>query len=360
VPEGSVPRVAVVAYDVYGEAGAERVVLETVRRTQGRVDWVAVADRVAPEARGLMAWRRAPAAPRPFALRLASFAASASARLAQGGVDLVHATGPLLPRRVDLVTVHFLRAAFYESIGAGSALGTRAHLALERRFLGSARMLAAVSEAGRRELERRFPGRPVVLVPNGVDASRFGPSAAARTRVRTELGVPEDRPVALFVGNAWTRKGLPLAIEALGRLDAELWVVGLGDPARYQPAARAAGSSVRFLGVRTDVEQVYAAADVLVLPSAYETFLLTAFEAGASGLPVVATAVGGVEELVGDGEAGAIVARDPDAVATGLRPFLADPELRRRAGAVARERASAFTWERSVEALLSAYDELLR
>jgi glycosyltransferase involved in cell wall biosynthesis len=349
------PRIALVVYDVYGEAGLERVVLETLRRTHQQIDWIVVSRSLTPDLRGFVEWRPARAPDRPYRLKAATFAAVATAQLARRRYDVLHLHGALLTKRADVATVHFLRDAFYTAIGADRSSVTRAHVALENAVLARARVLAAPSSFMEGLLRERFPAAEIVLTPNGVDAERFRPDAGARAALRGELGVPEGRIVGLFVGNAWTQKGLRIAVEAVSRVDAdvELWVAGRGDPDRYR------APRVRFVGVRPDAERLYAAADVFVFPSAYETFPLSLLEAAASGLPSIVTRIGGVAEVVGDGEAGIVVQREPDAVAEALATLAADPARRVAVGAAARRRASEFTWERSTEAVLGLYERLL-
>ena len=365
MPEPHRTRVAVVAYHVGERGGEERVLAETVRRTQDRVSWVVVSARLDPALRPLVDWRRVPAPAAPFRARLGAMLALGGARLATTRAELVHVSGPLLLNRVDLASVHFLRAAFYEAIGAALSRTTRAHLALERRALGRARALLAPSQFMKRELDRRFPGKPVSVVPNGVDLERYRPDAADRAAVREELEAG-DRLVALFAGHGWTRKGLVPAVEALALArsrgaDAELWVAGEGDPARYGAIAETHGvrRHVRFLGPRRDLDRLLRGADVLVLPSSFESFGLVVLEAAASGVPALATATGVVEELAGDGEGGLVVEREPEQIAAALTALAADPGRRAAMGLAARRRAEGYTWERSIEALLDVYERLL-
>jgi D-inositol-3-phosphate glycosyltransferase len=105
-------------------------------------------------------------------------------------------------------------------------------------------------------------------------------------------------------------------------------------------------------------QRIYPAADLFVVPSRYETFLIAAYEAAAAGLPVIATPVAGLEELVGNGEGGVIVERDPDSIADAMCALAADPARRASLGTTARRRAESFTWDRSVQKLLEIYDEL--
>jgi UDP-glucose:(heptosyl)LPS alpha-1,3-glucosyltransferase len=211
-----------------------------------------------------------------------------------------------------------------------------------------------------REIAAHYPGLPVVVTPNGVDLERFRSDDAARRDLRTQERVGPDEVVAVFVGGDWERKGLDLAIEGLARaslrsgIDLRLWVVGQGNRRRHEQIARRSGilSRVKFFGRRRDTERFYAAADMFVLPTLYESFSLVAFEAAASGLPIIATSVNGIEELLGDDQAGIVVERTPEAVAAAVERLARDAGERARLGAEARRRASKYTWERSAESSL--------
>jgi glycosyltransferase involved in cell wall biosynthesis len=224
-------------------------------------------------------------------------------------------------------------------------------------------LLAAVSAGVGRELARHYVGVPVAVTPNGVDTVRFSPAPIVRAVVRRHEGVDDSELIAIFVGGDWDRKGLAVAIGGLSvaqRLSGRrllLWIVGSGDERRFRGMAQTLGVSenVRFFGVRTDVERLYQSADVFVLPTLYETFSLAAYEAAACALPIVATRVSGVEELLGNGEAGFFVERTPLAVGTALDRLMIEPDLRRRFGGVARRRAESFTWQRSTDAVLELY-----
>ena len=208
---------------------------------------------------------------------------------------------------------------------------------------------------------------PTRVAPNGIDIERFRPDGDAREEIRLAEGVGPSEVVALFLGGDWDSKGLGLTITGLAGassdLDARLilWVVGRGDARRFRTIAErnGVGDRVIFFGLRPDPERFYQGADLFVLPTLYETFSLASFEAAASGLPVVAPAVSGIEELIGDGEAGIVVERTPESVARALARLAEDADLRARMGAEGRRRASEYTWERSVEAMLDVYGELL-
>lgn len=371
------PRVALVAHGVHDAGGMERAFAELIRRLHDRYEIIVFSIDLAPDLRRLVEWRRIPAPRRPAALRFLVFYVVAAVRLAAADPDLVHTLGAVVPNSAGLSSVHHSNAGFVDVVGA---LAPRDAPLLRRLNTGLARALALLAErwsyrTGRvarlgpvsdgvaSELRRHHPCVPLTVVPNGVDRARFRPDAAARAAVRSLLGIPADDVVALFVGGDWHGKGLAIAIEAVAMASERAWlvVVGEGDVPRFAALAarHGAGERVVFAGPRPDTERFYAAADVFILPSAYETFSLASFEAAASGLPIVVPPLNGVAELIGDRDAGIVVERDPLEFALALAQLAASPDVRRRLGAAARERSAPFTWDRSAEAVECVYRSLL-
>ena len=182
-----------------------------------------------------------------------------------------------------------------------------------------------------------------------------------RVRLRSTLGIPQGRLVAAFVASEWERKGLEPLIRALAPAPGwELVVAGGGDESRYRELAEAldVGELVRWLGIVREVEVVYGLADAFVLPTDYESFSLVTYEAAASGLPILATAVNGIRELIADGENGFLIDRDLRSIARRLEQLAADPALRQRMGEAARESALAFSSERMVAGYHELYARL--
>ena len=118
---------------------------------------------------------------------------------------------------------------------------------------------------------------------------------------------------------------------------------------------------VFLLGERNDVPSILASSDVFVLPSNWEGLPYTVIEAMMAGLPVVATSVGGVPELVEDGVTGFLVPRsDPEALAEALQRLIDDPELRERMGKAGRQKAMCeFTLDRMLRETEKVYEEVL-
>jgi sugar transferase (PEP-CTERM/EpsH1 system associated) len=207
-----------------------------------------------------------------------------------------------------------------------------------------------------------FPHERIVTIQNGVDFSRFSPSL--REAARHELGLA---PMELTIGTAGRLvpvKDHANLIEALAILrdrDVAFTAVIAGEgPLRAEIealiAARGLRTHVRLLGQRADVNRVFAALDVFVLPSKSEGMSNTILEAMASGVPTVATNVGGAEELVDDGVTGLLVpSQNCEALAGALGRMAASPGRRRAMGEAARVKAET---EFSLDRMLGDYDAL--
>ena len=159
-------------------------------------------------------------------------------------------------------------------------------------------------------------GPPVTVIPHGVDLDRFRPAATEERRAaRTMLGLDDEHRVALFVGHELDRKGLPLAIDALAHAPTVLLLVVGGyaaaiDRMRRRAVTAGVADRVLFVGPQGNLSTHFAASDMFVLPSDYESFGLVITEALASGVPVIATRVGCAPDLIVDGENGYLVDRD--------------------------------------------------
>lgn len=169
------------------------------------------------------------------------------------------------------------------------------------------------------------PAHRIRYVPNGIDVSRFAPDKSARARVRAELGIGENAFVWLAVGRLTEQKDWPNALDAATRAlraGDRLLIVGTGEleeEVRKGVAARGLEKRVALLGVRTDVADLMRAADAFLMSSAWEGLPIVLLEAATCGLPIVATRVGGNDQVVRDGETGVLVeARDSAALAAAM------------------------------------------
>lgn len=207
-------------------------------------------------------------------------------------------------------------------------------------------MTVSAEEAGD---ARRLRIGPAIAVGNGRDPAQFHPDPAARARIRSALGVPDDRVVVTIVSRLVRHKGHPELLAAMELVpDAELWVAGErlasdhGEPVEPYFAQSPLGPRLRRLGYRADTAAILAASDIFALPSHFEGLPMSLIEAMLCGLPVVATDIRGPREQVVTGETGILVppaAAEP--LADALRRLVADPALRVRMGAAGRQRALA-------------------
>jgi glycosyltransferase involved in cell wall biosynthesis len=208
----------------------------------------------------------------------------------------------------------------------------------------------AVSSRVATELQQIYsvPASRISVISNGIDLQRFSRSAGSRTAIRRLFNIPLDAKLLLFVGHEFERKGLAHVIGALDRLGDDTWllVIGSDNPAPYRKLSSAAGKRVIFAGARSDLPQIYSAADAFVLPTAYETFSLVCMEAMACSLPVFATAAGGIEEYLKDGINGFQIRMDAGDIASKLAAAFADPALMQRLQEGALATAKTYGWDR--------------
>ncbi len=214
------------------------------------------------------------------------------------------------------------------------------------------------------------PREKYVVVPNGIDLRPYEASANGEPRaaMRSSLQVRGRTPVVAVVGRLTSEKGQDVLLQALARLDGRrapiLIIIGGGpEQGALREMSRALGvdGRVRFLGVRTDVPEVLRAADIVVLPSRYESGGLALMEAMASGLPVIASNIGGVPDLIRDGEEGLLVpAGEPEPLADAIDRVVRDPRLAARLAEAGKAKVRRdHTIERTARILQGLYTQLL-
>lgn len=230
---------------------------------------------------------------------------------------------------------------FADHYGAGIGFSLRRET-MARVILRRIGMIITVSpdQAGA-WLERGYPPERVVVVPNGVREPQTDDS---RSQIRRELGIPEAAVVALLVAALRPEKRAPEFVRAVLRAREsapELFGVIAGDGTERAAVQAAAGGvdGIRLLGHRDDVPRLLRAADVLVLASDYEAVPMSILEGMAAGLPVVATSVGGIPDLVAHGESGLLVAPgDTNALSAALTRLAGAPDVRLAMGRAGRRR----------------------
>ncbi len=317
--------------------------------------------------------RRLRVVPRPSALRILSFAVLARRAVTDGAYDIVQSHERGLHQDIYRAGEGSHRA-YLAAMGRrwAARVDPRHRLVclLEERIfaLRSARHIVAISRGGKAEIERLYatPVDRVSLVYNGVDLRRFHPDSRARRggAARDALGVPRGAWVILFVGSGFERKGLGPLLDGVARFaDRRSWLVvaGRGDARSYRARARRLGLAERLIwvGERSDVEDLYAAADVVALPALYEPFGNVHLEALAAGVPVLSSARAGGSEVITPGRNGWVVpVPTAEAVAEGLQALReADPEKLREA---ARASAEPFTHAAQADGFEVLYRRLKR
>lgn len=239
-----------------------------------------------------------------------------------------------------LASVGTGRGFVYRSIGdAVSYASTPARRARVALYLYRAKAVVALWPGAALVLSRRYgvSAEKIRVIPNGVPAAAFEfVDGARRAAARRRLGLEDEGPVALFLGALVRDKVPQAAVDAVASVPGLQLVIAGGGPERAPLEAYARErlpGRVHFTGVVNDPPAVLAAADVLVIPSRTEGMPAVAIEAGLSGLPVVATDVGAIREVVIDDESGVVVPPgDPDALAQGLKRALAASEAMGRRG----------------------------
>jgi starch synthase len=288
-------------------------------------------------------------------------------------VATVHSLEPLRPWKA-------------EQLGGGYRVSSFA----ERTALEAADAVIAVSTAVAADVLRVYPTIPasrVHVIHNGVDPDDYQPGGDPA--VASRYGVDPDRPVVLFVGRITRQKGIHLLLQAAPLLSEGAQVVlraGAADTAEVQAEvdrgvaeARAAGRDVVWITdnlTRAELTGLIGSATVFCCPSVYEPFGLVNVEAMACAVPVVASAVGGIPEVVMDGETGVLVPidavddptgqpRDPTVfardLAGALSRLLEDRPLARKMGEAGRQRVvEEFSWRQVAARTVGLYEQLVR
>jgi glycosyltransferase involved in cell wall biosynthesis len=224
----------------------------------------------------------------------------------------------------------------------------------------------AISREVEHSFERVYGASCGATIPNGIPVEKYAKSSGTRETWRRKLGLNEDAVLFLSVGRLDTQKNPWMLMKAFaGVSDPRSHLIFVGDgyllpQLRETVRAKGLDDRVHFLGERFDIADCLAAADIFVLTSNWEGNPLSVMEAMASGLPVIATAVGGVPELVEN--AGILVdAGDSDRFADAMRDLLRNPRARALMGSASRARAlSRFRVEQMTEAYETLYMTHLR
>jgi glycosyltransferase involved in cell wall biosynthesis len=331
-------------------------------------------------------WVRVPAPPRPLVAQFLCYHLLAPlfyvvVRLKHGlAFDLVQSMENCA-LRTDVAYVQFCHRAYlrqhWNQSGAHGLRGWirwldhRVRALLEPGVYRRAGQIVVPSRGFAAELIAEYPWlrEKVVVVPNPIDVPHLRrPNGFDRDGFRARFGLRGDDLVLVFVAlGQYERKGLPLLLEALNRIPdpaLRLLVVGgerdLVSHYREQVQRRGLAQRVVFAGMQGEVAPFLWAADAFAFPSAYETFSLVSFEAGAAGLPLLISPLHGIGEVLRDGENGFVLERTAAGVEAGLRRFLElSPDERRRMGECARRAVAAYSVPRFLDVWRGFYAGIL-
>lgn len=238
---------------------------------------------------------------------------------------------------------------------------------VRRQAAAENQILLAISQKVADEycLYHHVPPQRIRVVYNGVDVERFSPLRRDEFRqtARRQLGINDDRILAVAVAHNFQLKGVPTLLKALQilarkRLPLHVVVVGGNRIGPWRLWAKARGLPVSFVGAQGDTVPFYAAADMLVHPSFYDSCSLVLLEAAASGLPLLVSRENGAAELLSDGVEGLLLDDPADArrLAEQMETML-DASLRQRMGAAARSLAVQHTLKRNFQEILEIYNQ---
>lgn len=233
-------------------------------------------------------------------------------------------------------------------------------LELERTLFanGNARRVIANSRMVQKEIVDAFayPVDKITVIYNGLPDAQFKRKPGSRAEARNEWGLREEDVGLLFAGSGWDRKGLRYAIQALQRISnrkVRLLVAGAGKKPLYRT------TNVRFLGPVSDLQSLFLAADIFVLPTVYDPFSNACLEALSHGLPVITTATNGFAEIIVAGVHGEVIDRADNVAALhhAIEKWL-DANRRQSAREHCTEIARGYTMSRNVKETLSVLEKL--
>jgi glycosyltransferase involved in cell wall biosynthesis len=292
--------------------------------------------------------------------------------------DIVHSLEGSAPF-ATVVTMHFCGAQALSLMQQGifQVRGIRAPYyrvlyrigsILERRAVTNPylKRLICVSEGLKQELIHHYnvPVEPVVI-PNSVEVKRFAKAKEYREQVRHQLKLTDKQLVGSICAlGDWERKGLRILIEAVALLPrdtVQIIVIGGGPIKLYKKLCEEKGVADNFIfvGFTRDLERFYGAADFFIFPTAYEAWPIVALEAAAAGLPLLATAVNGLEDFIEDEVNGFFIDREPRSIANAITLIVDNRRRLSEMGIEAQRRVQAFRVENMVDAYRKLYNELV-
>ena len=352
------------------QGGAERYAVDLSRAlVEAGCEVHVLANRYEPDGPDSVRFHPVTMVRKPSWLRVLSFSRNAGKIIDKEQFDIVYALTQIYPQDLYLtgggVYRHWMRVRHPSAALRWLAYLSRPiHLAnvyLERRLYAAAnnRMVIANSLLCKSHVQSywQVPDERITVIYHGVDHTVFNPQAAGRRRWKTRrsLGVADEAPLLLFVSNNWKRKGLATILRSLGCLQPshppfELLVLGRGNPKAYRRLIENHGleQRVHFIGHTDEILDYYGAADLVVLPTLYDSFGNVCIEAMACGTAVITSRFSGVAELIRPGVNGFVLEDPGDAgELSNLLITCAAPGKLQQMGLAARETTLEYTPQRN-------------
>ena len=322
----------------------------------------------------------------PKFLKDVSFAINSWRRMSGHDFDIVQVVGRALGMNVfnphcgvekawlkqDILSVSYPFYRFLKHITRFFSLRQNFILWLDRKQYtdkGVSRIIA-ISDMIKNDIIKRYniDQQKIKVVYNGVDLQRFTPDNRNKYRkvVREKLSLGEEF-VILYISNNFRLKGLLTLIKALGELkksrnDFKALIIGRGRNSSYRKIAKRLNclENLMFLGHVKDIETYYAASDIYVHPTFYDSCSLVVTESLASGLPVITTRYDGASGVIDNGIEGFVMENpmDYEALAEKINLFF-DDEFREKASIAAREKAEKYPAEKNCEEIIEIYNEVV-
>lgn len=378
-------KIAYAMINVNRRDGSARAVIEVAERLARKHEVHLFARTVEDADLSNMTWHKMPGPGWPDFLDFATYHYLADYKIRSGDFDIIHSCGnnALEANVITIQNIQPAKRAFMKRALSKEKTSLARKVAkwlfleitthVEKRvYLAKKRpraLFLPVSQGVKEELTAYYkvPEASIKIIPNAADLNVFNPfTEDQKAHWRKDNGLPISAPLMVFVGGEWYRKGLDLAIQALGRMkntQTHLLVAGQdADQPAFEKMALENGVAerVHFLGFRKDVADIMAASNLFLFPSWYEAFSLASIEAAACGLPIFAAKINGTEDFIQPGKTGDFLEHDPEAIAKIIDTSLNSPEALKRMGQEARELVeNSYTWDRIAEMTEKAYMECL-
>lgn len=245
---------------------------------------------------------------------------------------------------------------------------------LKNKLMKGVRAIIAISEASKKIIvaQNQEVAEKITIVHNGIDTKQWEADAKLESRNeyrRLHFGALQNEKVILCVAELNKRKGQKHLIEAAkiladaGAMNFKIVFVGDGPERKYyEKLAAPLGDKILFLGRKKEIAKLMTAAEAFVLPSEREAFGLVLLEAGVAGLPIIASNVGGIPEIIDDGKTGILVPpENPQALAEAIKNIIENPEMAEKLKVAAKSKLkSIFNAKTMAEKTAEVYDKILK